>query len=64
MFPGPGAEIHRNEAGEPLSWDYPSFDNPYEGDDQDPFDYGEDDDRTLSGRIQEELDEEEDNDGE
>lgn len=23
MFPGPGAEIIRNEAGEPIGWDYP-----------------------------------------
>lgn len=23
MFPGPGAQIYRNEAGEPLGWDYP-----------------------------------------
>lgn len=26
MFPGPGAQIIRNEAGEPLGWDYPSDD--------------------------------------
>jgi hypothetical protein len=25
MFPGPGAQIYRNEAGEPLGWDYPSY---------------------------------------
>jgi hypothetical protein len=24
MFPGPGAEIIRNEVGEPLGWDYPA----------------------------------------
>jgi len=30
MFPGPGADIIRNEAGEPLGWDYPS---------NDPMDY-------------------------
>ena len=24
MFPGPNAQIHRNEAGEPIDWDYPS----------------------------------------
>lgn len=23
MFPGPNAEIIRNEAGEPIGWDYP-----------------------------------------
>ncbi len=26
MFPGPGAVIYRNEAGEPTGWDYPSSD--------------------------------------
>lgn len=31
MFPGPGAVVYRNEAGEPLGWDYPS-DEPYEPD--------------------------------
>jgi len=24
MFPGAGAQIYHNEAGEPLGWDYPS----------------------------------------
>jgi hypothetical protein len=32
MFPGPGARVDYNEAGEPLGWDYPSEDDPY-----DPF---------------------------
>jgi hypothetical protein len=27
-FPGPGAEIHYNEAGEPTGWDYPSYEPP------------------------------------
>jgi hypothetical protein len=39
MFPGPGAQIYTNEAGEPLGWDYPSSDDPY-----DPDDYLNDDD--------------------
>ena len=34
MFPGPGAQIYRNEAGEVLGWDYPSSEphepDPYE----------------------------------
>jgi len=32
MFPGPGARIDRNEAGEPIGWDYPSMaeDDPYD----------------------------------
>lgn len=34
MFPGPGAVVYRNEAGEPLGWDYPS----YEPDVSDPYD--------------------------
>lgn len=28
MFPGPGAQIYRNEAGEPLGWDYPDAYEP------------------------------------
>lgn len=28
MFPGPGARIYKNEAGEPIGWDYPSYDEP------------------------------------
>lgn len=34
-FPGPGAQIYYNEAGEPLGWDYPSDEpdyDPYEDD--------------------------------
>lgn len=26
MFPGGGAQIYRNEAGEPIGWDYPADD--------------------------------------
>jgi hypothetical protein len=33
MFPGPGATIHRNEAGEPIGWSYESTDAP----DFDPY---------------------------
>ena len=33
MFPGGGAEVFYNEAGEPLGWDNPSYDGP-----QDAFD--------------------------
>lgn len=29
MFPGPGAEIYRNEEGEVLGWDYPSDDDSH-----------------------------------
>lgn len=35
LFPGPGANIIRNEAGEPLGWDYP----PEPDFDYDPDDY-------------------------
>lgn len=35
MFPGAGASISYNEAGEPVSWDYPQYD---EGPDPDDFD--------------------------
>jgi hypothetical protein len=48
MFPGPGANIYRNEAGEPIGWDYPSEpDLPYDYDDDRYEDRGlwdEDDD--------------------
>jgi hypothetical protein len=41
MFPGAGARVYYNEAGEPIGWDYPSYDEP----DYDPVDdlYGPDD---------------------
>ena len=26
MFPGPNAVVYRNEAGEPIGWDYPADD--------------------------------------
>lgn len=35
-FPGPGANIIRNEAGEVLGWDYPSYE------DEGFFDFDED----------------------
>lgn len=28
MFPGAGAQVYYNEAGEPLGWDYPSEPDP------------------------------------
>lgn len=31
MFPGAGAQVYYNEAGEPLGWDYPSYDEAYGG---------------------------------
>ena len=37
MFPGPGAQIYRNESGEPLGWDYPDAYDP--GDPGDPSDH-------------------------
>lgn len=44
MFPGAGAVVYRNEAGEPLGWDYPGEYEPdldafY--DDADTRDYGD-----------------------
>ena len=48
MFPGPGAQVIYNEAGEPLGWDYPSTDepdyDPYDDDGQDQYDDEEYDD--------------------
>lgn len=38
MFPGTNAQIYRNEAGEPIGWDYPSDDGYDSGDWDDQFD--------------------------
>lgn len=35
MFPGPGAQIIRNEAGELLGWDYPSEEPDFDEDEAD-----------------------------
>ncbi len=35
MFPGAGAHVYYNEAGEPLGWDYPNYDEPPDVDDYD-----------------------------
>jgi len=29
MFPGAGAQVYYNEAGEPVGWDYPSYGPEY-----------------------------------
>jgi len=34
-FPGAGARVYYNEAGEPLGWDYPNYDAPPDVDDYD-----------------------------
>jgi hypothetical protein len=45
MFPGAGAHIYRNEAGEPLGWDSGDDDGPYEPDDYlNDYDEPDDDD--------------------
>lgn len=41
MFPGPSAVVYRNDAGEPIGWDYPSEDDGY-------VDYEEEQDRYLT----------------
>lgn len=50
MFPGAGARVDYNEAGEPVSWDYPAYDDldepPYADhyeDDGEEYDEEEDD---------------------
>jgi hypothetical protein len=40
MFPGAGARIDYNEAGEPVGWDYPGYDDG----EYDPDDFDEPDD--------------------
>lgn len=42
MFPGAGAQIYYNEAGEPTGWDYPQYDEGPDPDDFDEYDYDED----------------------
>lgn len=42
MFPGAGAQIYRNEAGEPIGWDYPGNDDPYDPDEFYEQDYEDD----------------------
>lgn len=51
MFPGPGAQIYRNEAGEPIGWDYPpdprdpgNIDDHFEDDFDDGWDDFEEED--------------------
>lgn len=44
MFPGAGAVVYYNDAGEPLGWDYPSSDDDYDPYDDDDRYYDEDDD--------------------
>ena len=38
MFPGANAHIYRNEVGEVIDWDYPSYDDDYY-DDEDNWDH-------------------------
>lgn len=38
MFPGSDAQVYYNEAGEPLGWDYPSYDDDYGCDPYDDYD--------------------------
>ena len=35
MFPGAGARVYYNEAGEPIGWDYPADDDGPDFDDRD-----------------------------
>lgn len=45
VFPGAGATVYRNDAGEPIGWSYENYDEPPEMDpydDYDDYDYDED----------------------
>jgi hypothetical protein len=44
MFPGPGATIYRNEAGEPLGWSYENTEDPPDVDPYDDFWDGDEED--------------------
>lgn len=46
MFPGAGAQVYYNEAGEPLGWDYPSDPSEYAFDEPD---YTYEDDMPFEG---------------
>lgn len=37
MFPGAGAQVYYNEAGEPLGWDYPDYDPQYDDPEYDAY---------------------------
>jgi len=37
MFPGAGAQVYYNDAGEPLGWDYPSDEPDFDFDPYDDF---------------------------
>lgn len=52
-FPGAGAQVYYNEAGEPLGWDSPQYD---EGPDPDDFDEFESDDYEICDECGEEFD--------
>ena len=56
MFPGPSARIYRNDAGEPIGWDYPDYDNPEPSiyDEMWDSDEWEDFDDIDDGRLEEE----------
>ncbi len=48
MFPGAGAQVYYNEAGEPLGWDYPDlhdYNEWYDDDGRDEMDEEEYEDR-------------------
>lgn len=63
MFPGAAASIERNEAGEPVGWDYPQYDEGPDPDDFDELEYDEDEqnDETVAcdfcGREFDDIDE-------
>lgn len=42
MFPGANARIYRNEAGEPIGWDYPSDEPEYDPDEYLTLDFDDD----------------------
>lgn len=42
MFPGANAQVYRNEAGEPLGWDYPTDPSEYAYDDDYFYDIEDD----------------------
>lgn len=43
MFPGAGARVDHNEAGEPVGWDYPDMYAPLDDYDADDYEWAYDD---------------------
>jgi hypothetical protein len=55
-FPGAGAQVYYNEAGEPTGWDYPGYDEGPDPDDFDVYDDEPDEDDKEDEPVTEDRD--------